>query len=202
MTTRTAKGGGLQRRCPACERWLSLDAKNFYSNRAKNPPYSGHCRPCLREHKQASRDRLALIDGGESGRVQLRRIRGWTMPGNCVKVARPTRWGNPYVIGGEYDANQFTPLRSINRQRVNDREHAVELFRRLMDQNRQWSPALFERYIAPLRGKSLACFCRIDLACHADVLLELAAEPPAEPRRGSGIERYREWSTNSSGAQS
>lgn len=28
--------------------------------------------------------------------------------------------------------------------------------------------------IALLRGKNLACFCPLDQACHADVLLELA----------------------------
>ena len=28
--------------------------------------------------------------------------------------------------------------------------------------------------LAPLHGKDLACWCRLDQPCHADVLLELA----------------------------
>jgi hypothetical protein len=32
--------------------------------------------------------------------------------------------------------------------------------------------------IQELRGKNLACFCPLDQACHADVLLELANTTP------------------------
>jgi hypothetical protein len=32
-------------------------------------------------------------------------------------------------------------------------------------------------YLAPLRGKNLACWCKLDAPCHADVLLELANKP-------------------------
>ncbi|MGI8723190.1 MAG: DUF4326 domain-containing protein [Geodermatophilaceae bacterium] len=32
-------------------------------------------------------------------RIQLRRTRGWRMPADTVRVARPSRWGNPYKIG-------------------------------------------------------------------------------------------------------
>jgi hypothetical protein len=31
-----------------------------------------------------------------------------------------------------------------------------------------------EKYLAPLRGKNLACWCKLDQPCHADVLLWLA----------------------------
>ena len=48
-------------------------------------------------------------DGGEVGndgsassrRIQLRRVRGWRLPTGVVKVARPSRWGNPYRVGIE-----------------------------------------------------------------------------------------------------
>lgn len=33
-------------------------------------------------------------------RVQLSRAKGWRMPPNTVKVARPCRWGNPWRVGG------------------------------------------------------------------------------------------------------
>jgi len=35
-------------------------------------------------------------------------------------------------------------------------------------------PDRYEKLIAPLRGKNLACWCALDQPCHADVLLELA----------------------------
>ena len=31
-------------------------------------------------------------------RVQLRRTKGWRMPVNTVTVARPTKWGNPFMV--------------------------------------------------------------------------------------------------------
>lgn len=34
-------------------------------------------------------------------RIQLRRTRGWRMPEGALKVARPSRWGNPYRVGDE-----------------------------------------------------------------------------------------------------
>jgi hypothetical protein len=32
-------------------------------------------------------------------RVQLRRIKGWRKPEGAISVARPHKWGNPYVVG-------------------------------------------------------------------------------------------------------
>jgi hypothetical protein len=37
-------------------------------------------------------------------RIQLRRTKGWRKPEGAVVVARPSRWGNPYRIGGDVDA--------------------------------------------------------------------------------------------------
>lgn len=34
-------------------------------------------------------------------RIQLRRTRGWRKPAGAVVVARPSRWGNPFRLGGE-----------------------------------------------------------------------------------------------------
>ncbi|WP_402465698.1 DUF4326 domain-containing protein [Isoptericola aurantiacus] len=33
-------------------------------------------------------------------RIQLRRTKGWRKPEGTVNVARPTKWGNPFTIGG------------------------------------------------------------------------------------------------------
>jgi hypothetical protein len=92
-------------------------------------------------------------------RIQLRRTKGWRMPPNTVKVDRTSRWGNPYRAGGQaFRHNGFG--------KVKDAAEAVALFRRRV------APHLSD--IAQLRGKNLACWCRIGEPCHADVLLELA----------------------------
>jgi hypothetical protein len=52
-------------------------------------------------------------------------------------------------------------------------ELAVALFRERWDQALAiWPSARLK--IKELRGKNLACWCRLDQSCHADVLLELA----------------------------
>jgi hypothetical protein len=98
-------------------------------------------------------------------RIQLRRSRGWRKPPGAVVVARPTRWGNPFVVG-----------RRIDGMLVRDRAHAVELYRRLMAD----SPAECAAARSQLAGRDLACWCPRLAAdgsrgpCHADVLLEIA----------------------------
>ena len=71
-----------------------------------------------------------------------------------VYVGRPTKWGNPFVIG--IDGNRATCLA----------KHAEYLKR---------TPALLEQ-IHELRGKDLVCYCTPQ-PCHADLLLQLANEP-------------------------
>lgn len=112
--------------------------------------------------------------------IQLRRSAGWRMPPNTVKVARPSRWGNPFVV---------TPLR--------DAQTCVALFESAM--RGIWSPAISAHLpealngyrehhawlaklgahpldaVRELRGFNLACFCPLGAPCHRDVLLRLAA---------------------------
>lgn len=90
-------------------------------------------------------------------RVQLRRTKGWKMPENTVNVARPSKWGNPYRIG--------TVL-------IGDAEAAVMAFKANLPLSDEW--------LRPLRGKNLACWCRLDQPCHADVLLDLANQEVAD----------------------
>lgn len=111
-------------------------------------------------------------------RVQLRRTKGWRMPPNTVKVARPTKWGNPMKVGetiltcGEPVVNGMGPLV----QREATAEDAVRYYRQ---RALKLAPSgVFE----PLRGKCLACYCPLNQPCHADVLLELANAPT--PSRG------------------
>lgn len=71
------------------------------------------------------------------------------MPSNTVKVDRTTKWGNPFVVG----------------------VHGTQT--ECVAQFREWI-AKQATDLTPLRGKNLACWCRLGEPCHADVLLELS----------------------------
>ena len=105
-------------------------------------------------------------------RIQLRRTKGWRMPPNTVSVARPNKWGNPFRVNVDFHDVFWAP----------DNESAVRMFRRwlclpgyscLLPDRRQW----IRSNLCELRGKNLACWCRLSDPCHADVLLELANRP-------------------------
>lgn len=83
-------------------------------------------------------------------RIQLSRKKGWKMPPNTIKVDRTTMWGNPFTVA------EF------------GREGAIAKYREMME-----SRACL-KLRRDLRGKNLACWCRLDQPCHADVILELA----------------------------
>lgn len=99
-------------------------------------------------------------------RVQLRRTKGWRMPPNTVKVDRTTIYGNPFRADGD-DPCGFLP------------GPAVDAFRRWLTRVPGPGEAVTQRArllagLPKLRGKNLACWCRIGAPCHADVLLEIA----------------------------
>lgn len=95
------------------------------------------------------------------------------MPPNTIKVDRSTKWGNPFIVGADGDA-----------------EHCVLNFRRLIagwccismtqdcTRRQDATIAMLKKEKAgdwpTLRGKNLACWCALDKPCHADVLLEIA----------------------------
>lgn len=103
-------------------------------------------------------------------RIQLSRQKGFRLPPDTVVVARPTRWGNPYSwkdgveMGGEAWAKGA----------------AVDLYRQWLRNGRGPSAPSDDEIRTALRGRNLACWCRLDQPCHADVLLELANRPICE----------------------
>ena len=74
------------------------------------------------------------------------------IPPDAVYVGRPTKWGNPYVIGKD-----------------GSREDVIRLYRTFIE----GLVAAGRRDVSELRGRDLVCWCA-PLPCHADVLLELA----------------------------
>jgi Domain of unknown function (DUF4326) len=118
-------------------------------------------------------------------RIQLSRKRGWRLPENTVVVSRPSKWGNPFVIGkpgGAYAA------------KVMDRRHAWQLYHSVATNNE----TLIVAARAQLAGKNLACWCPLPTEpyakdeCHAAVLLELAnasGTPAIEQSHASPMKR-------------
>jgi hypothetical protein len=89
------------------------------------------------------------------------------MPENTVKVDRTTKWGNPWKIG------EFGPLL----RNPPDATGAVGLFTAMLaDPQMRWATN-YPADLSELRGKNLACWCKLSEPCHADVLLELANAP-------------------------
>lgn len=72
------------------------------------------------------------------------------MPENTVNCARPGKWGNPYSVL-EYGRR----LAVLN--------YALRLDGLL---------GIRAIDLRPLRGKNLACWCKLDEPCHVDKLLE------------------------------
>ena len=127
---------------------------------------------------------MASTNPDQPKRIQRKRSKGWKMPLGAVYVGRPTAWGNPFrAQAGVIDA-----------------ETAVLAYRALLTLDYGWfrrhgfgwtagawmsnfpkgRRRAIQEFIAPLRGKDLACWCPLvdkdgnRVPCHADVLLELA----------------------------
>ena len=110
-------------------------------------------------------------------RLQLSRAKGFNLQEasralnglDAVNVARPSKWGNPHKVGVSL---QRQPGGDFRRMTVED---AVAAYR---DETLPyWMARTGLRgglNIEELRGKNLACWCKLDAPCHADVLLELA----------------------------
>ncbi len=124
-------------------------------------------------------------------RLQLSRRKGFKLQAasraanglDAVNVARPSKWGNPFIVSECRDAG-FTGTDSELAVRC------VEAFRVWVDTSywrENWSGgesearrAAIRAALHALRGKNLACWCKLDDPCHADVLLDLANAPICE----------------------
>lgn len=80
-------------------------------------------------------------------------------PKDGERVARGTRFGNPYRV-----------------EDVGSNEEAVRLFREDLFAGRLKISVGDVR--TKLKGRHLYCFCDLDETCHADLLLEVANHEP------------------------
>ena len=88
-------------------------------------------------------------------RVQLSRREGSRLPANTVVVARPSRWGNPFVVTESYPV-----------------ERAVDDYEQWLMMDPKGTEVLRAARLE-LRGKNLGCWCKPGTPCHGDVLLRL-----------------------------
>ena len=102
-------------------------------------------------------------------RIQRKRTKGWKMPPNTVYVGRGSKWGNPYkvgapfsmsIAGGGYDGKE--------KGYVFDNDSAVLFYKINLSFELEISAEM------ELKGKNLACWCKLNEKCHADVLLKIA----------------------------
>jgi hypothetical protein len=105
---------------------------------------------------QAAGRAVAAVRIQRPVRIQRRRSAGWRMPPGAVYVGRPTRWGNPFVVGAEHPAAE-----------------CVAAYRRWLAEPEQLPLRTAAR--RELAGHDLACWCPPGQPCHADVLLELVS---------------------------
>jgi hypothetical protein len=120
----------------------------------------------------------------EPKRIQRKRAKGWRMPEGAIYCGRPNPFGNPFPV---------TKAKSTSAGVTKDiwvvgtwtgpamwiRDNELEARRISVDAYRVWighaqQSNLKAEAVSVLRGKDLACWCRLDQKCHADVLLEIA----------------------------
>jgi hypothetical protein len=121
-------------------------------------------------------------------RIQLSRRKGWRKPDNCVNVARPTIWGNPFTHDDKAEAVEaYRLLIRGGTQSFDMGPGKLQFATRINPDTLHWSYSDWVRkHIAELHGKDLACWCPLDGPCHADVLLKLANEE-SQPMRPDPI---------------
>lgn len=128
-------------------------------------------------------------------RLQLSRKKGFDLQATsqaknglvAVKIDRASSFGNPFPLwkGTSTSLGVTTPVWQVGtwsgpamwfRESENEaRELSVKAFRAWLDHPAQ--SALRTQATKVLRGKNLACWCKADDPCHADVLLEIANAP-------------------------
>jgi hypothetical protein len=92
------------------------------------------------------------------------------MPPGAVKVDRSTHWGNPFVT--DAPGAPMSRRRAVELHRAwlaGEGRDEMRFGKRVL--SRPWVLA----HLGDLAGRPLACWCRAEVPCHADTLIEMAA---------------------------
>lgn len=100
-------------------------------------------------------------------RIQRKRSKGWRMPPNTVYVGRGSIFGNPFIAGKDGDERTVVDRYLLYVQTMLNGSGFLSSRKTEIEKR---------EILESLRGKNLACWCRLDQPCHADVLLKLANE--------------------------
>lgn len=95
----------------------------------------------------------------------------------ALKVTRPGPWGNPFTVTTALaPGNAIRAPLSGSYIAVPTVEDAVACYAEMMAEPAEEGQRAYElrRRLPDLSGHNLACFCRLDAPCHADLLLRLA----------------------------
>lgn len=84
-------------------------------------------------------------------RIQRKNFFDWTWKKNpnAIYVGRPSKWGNPFDV------------------KTYGLDESLRLYEEWLKKKLAEDP----KFLEPLRGKDLVCFCPLDQKCHADILL-------------------------------
>ena len=82
--------------------------------------------------------------------IKDKELGGSTFSNNEVYIGRPSKWGNPFIIGKD-----------------GNREEVINKYRHWIFDQKKLMTSLHS-----LRGKDLVCYCKPQ-ACHGDVLVKL-----------------------------
>jgi len=111
-------------------------------------------------------------------RLQRKRTKGSKLESPnglpVVYVGRPSVWGNPFIVGKDGDAAECVRLYKEYVIPYNHKDGTLEDYYK--------SEAIIKIIKEKLRGKNLACFCKISQPCHADVLLDIANSDSDAPQ--------------------
>ena len=76
--------------------------------------------------------------------------RSWKSNPNAVYCGRPSKYGNPYKIGKD-----------------GTREEVIEKYKEWLRGKLKDNP----KFLDPLIGKDLVCYCKTNESCHCDVII-------------------------------
>lgn len=119
-------------------------------------------------------------------RLQLSRKKGFILQKHsfgvnglpAVNVGRPSKWGNAWRIGEPEIPDAAEAVRRFRGAVIGFESEGC--FCRPLAHPDSYIGKIIRDAPTELRGKNLACWCKLSEPCHADVLLELANGPAVE----------------------